>query len=100
MKAGSNLSIVINETINSLIEEQNIQIQRYGSQLNPLAMFYMLIAVIVPSLGVTFITVLGTIIALDKATIKLLFWGIFIVVIFFQIMFLGAIKSRRPNMMG
>ena len=61
MKAGSDMSNVIKEIINSLSEEQVLQIQRYGGQLNPLAMFYMLVAVIMPTLGMTFLIVISAI---------------------------------------
>lgn len=50
MKSGSNITTVLNEIIRSLSQEQLIQIEAYGSQLNPLAMFYMLLAVIAPAL--------------------------------------------------
>ena len=100
MKAGSDISNVISEVINSLGEEQLIQIQRFGSQLNPLAMFYMLIAVIVPSLGLTFVIILSSFIALGEGTTKLIFFGLLTLTIFLQFMFVGVIKARRPNWLG
>ncbi|MBW2989819.1 type II secretion system F family protein [Candidatus Woesearchaeota archaeon] len=99
MKSGADLSSVVNEIINSLSEEQVLQIQKYGSQLNPLAMFYMLVVVIAPSLGMTFLIILASFIKLSTSTTKLVFWGLYGVVIFFQIMFMGVIKSRRPNLL-
>jgi len=100
MKAGSDMSGVIKEIINSLSEEQVLQIQRYGGQLNPLAMFYMLVAVIAPTLGMTFLIIISSFIALGETITKIVFWGLFGFVCFFQIMFLGIIKSRRPNLLG
>jgi pilus assembly protein TadC len=100
MKAGSDMSTVIQEIIDSLGEEQLLQIQKYGSQLNPLAMFYMLVAVIVPALGVTFIVVVSSFLSMPSNTTKIIFWGLFGVILFFQIMFLGVIKSRRPSLLG
>lgn len=100
MKAGSDMANVLGEAIKALSEEQLIQIQRYGSQLNPLAMFYMLVVIIMPSLATTFITIMSTFIALSEFATKLVFWGLFVIVLFFQIMFLGMIKSRRPNLLS
>jgi len=99
MKAGGDMSSVINDIINRLSEQQLIQIQNYGGQLSPLAMFYMLVAVIVPSLSVTFIIILSSFISLGEYITKLLFWGLFVFVVFLQIMFMGIIKSRRPNLL-
>jgi len=100
MKAGSDLSKVLEESINALSEEQVIQIQKYGGQLSPLAMFYMLVAVIIPSLGMTFLIIISSFISLSVSTTKLIFWGLYGIVLFFQIMFMGIIRTRRPTLLG
>ncbi len=94
------MSDVLAEVLHALGEEQVIQIQKYGSQLNPLAMFYMLVAIIAPSLGITFIIVLSSFVSPSETGTKLVFWGLYGFATFFQIMFLGVIKSRRPNLLG
>ena len=99
MRAGSDISIIIKESIKSLNEEQSIQIQRYGSRLNPLIMFYMLSSVIVPALSITFLTVISSVIGLPEATTKLTFYGLFVAVVVFQVMFIGMIKSIRPSLL-
>jgi len=99
MKTGTDMSDVIKLSIDNLSEEQVIQIQRYGSQLNPLAMFYMMIAVVVPALGVTFIMVLSSFLNLTPGGTKLIFWGLLTTVFFFQLMFIGMLKTRRPNLL-
>ncbi|MEM4244845.1 MAG: type II secretion system F family protein [Candidatus Nanoarchaeia archaeon] len=100
MKAGSDLATVINDIINDLSEEQLVQIQNYGSQLNPLAMFYMLVAVIAPSLSITFIIIISSFIALSENATKMALWGLLVFIIFLQIIFLGMIKSRRPHLLS
>lgn|SRR3989344_1114511 len=99
MKSGADIGIVIRQIISSLSEEQLIQIQRYGGQLNPLAMFYMLITVILPSLGITFLIVISSFISSSEFITKLVFWGLYVFVFFFQIMFIGIIKTRRPTLL-
>lgn len=99
MRAGSDMSIVIKEGIRTLSEEQSIQIQTYGSKLNPLVMFYMLIAVILPSLGITFLIIISSLLSVSSTIVKLLFVMIFVFVFFIQIMFIGMIKSRRPSLL-
>ncbi|MBS3149757.1 type II secretion system F family protein [Candidatus Woesearchaeota archaeon] len=99
LKAGGDITRVIEGIIKSISEEQILQIQKYGSTLNPIAMFYMLVAVIMPSLGITFIIVLSSFIAIPESLTKLIFIILFVVVFFFQIMFLGVIKSKRPNLL-
>ena len=99
MRAGSDVTVVIEEGINVLSNEQAIQIQSYGSKLNPLIMFYMLIAVILPSLGITFLIIIASILNIQERIIQIIFLLIFGGVIFMQIMFLGLIKSKRPSLL-
>ena len=100
MKAGANTATVLESILESLTEEKIIQIQKYGSQLNPLAMFYMLVVVIMPSLGMAFLIVISSFMALSEFGIKSMFFAMYAFVVFAQIMFLGMIKSKRPNLMG
>lgn len=100
MKEGADISGLIGEVIRTVNDEQMIQIQRYGGQLSPLALFYMLVAIIAPSLGTTFIIILSSFISLSELVTKLIFWGLLVLTVFFQIMFLGMIKTRRPALMS
>jgi pilus assembly protein TadC len=99
MRAGSDISIVIQDTVNSLNEEQYIQIQEYGNKLNPAIMFYMLSSVILPALAITFLTILSSMIGIGEGATKLIFLGMFVGVLIIQIMFLGVIKSVRPSLL-
>lgn len=99
MRAGSDMTTVLEEGVKSLSEEQEIQIQNYGGRLNPLVMFYMLIAVILPSLGITFLIVISSILDLPGTIVRLVFFGVLGFVVFMQIMFLGLIRTRRPSLL-
>ena len=56
LKTGSDVAKPLRTVIETLIKEQQIMVNEYAKKLNPLAMFYMLIAIIMPSLGVTLLT--------------------------------------------
>ena len=98
METGTDMTDVVKLSIDNLSEEQIIQIQKYGSQLNPLAMFYMIIAVIIPALGITFIIILASFLNLSSTAVKFVFWGLLAFVFFFQLMFIGMLKTRKPNL--
>jgi len=100
MKAGSDINLVLEEIVNSLEDEQIVQVQEYGSKLNPLTMFYMLIVVIVPSLSVTFLVVLSSFISMSSNSASLLFWSLYFIVFLFQLFFLKMVSSKRPNLLG
>ncbi len=95
LKSGSDIGSTMKEIVESLAIEQRVSIKKYGSQLNPLALMYMMLAVIFPTLGITFLLVLSSFtgIAMDMYTILM---GILGALVFFQFMFIGLIKSRRP----
>jgi len=94
MKTGSDIGPSLNSVISQIMREQQISVQEYGKKLNPLAMFYMMIAIILPSLGVTMMVVLATFMGF-KVTMPV-FLAIAGFLGFIQFMFLSLIKSARP----
>lgn len=94
-RSGADLSQTLENIVNNLINEQKIAIREYGSQLNPLAMMYMMIAVIIPSLGITLLTILSSFTGMVIS--EMMFWFILFGISFFQFSFIGIIKSRRPS---
>ena len=99
MRAGSDISIVIEESIKTLTEEQLLQIQNYGNKLNPLIMFYMVISVIIPALSIAFLTIISSMAGLPESLTTMLFISVFVFVMIVQIMFLGIIRSTRPSLL-
>jgi pilus assembly protein TadC len=100
MKEGAAIKEVMGNVITNLTKEQVIQIEKYGSQLSPLAMFYMMGAVILPVLAVTFLIVLTSFIEIEETLLKLMFVALLAGVIFIQIIFSGIIKTKRPSLLG
>lgn len=98
MNSGSDISIIIEDSINSLNEEQIIQLQTYGNKLNPMIVLYMLISVIVPSLSIAFLTIISSLINLPGNMIVLMFVSLLVFDVLIQIMFLGIIKSKKPSL--
>src|SRR3989338_4671089 len=74
MKSGAEITTIIQQAISALSQEQVIEIQRYGSQLNPLAMFYMIMVVILPSLGMTFLIMILSFLSASSFLTKLIFF--------------------------
>lgn len=94
MGAGADLGGVLQRIVESLSTEQKTAIKKYGSELNPLAVVYLVISVIFPPLGVTTLIVLGNIFGMSIS--ESLFFLILAAVIVFNIIYLGLIKGRRP----
>jgi len=95
LKSGADIGHTMKEIVENLAVEQRVSIKKYGAQLNPLALMYMLFAVIFPTLGITFLLVLASFTGL-KFNLEIVLAGILGVLVLFQFMFIGLIKSRRP----
>ena len=94
IRTGADLGGTLESIVHNLSEEQKVMIRKYGSQLNPLAMMYMMLAVIIPSLGITFLIIFSAFSGI--AVTESLFFVILIFLAFFQFTFIGIVKSRRP----
>jgi len=95
IRTGADLAGTLDAIVENLANEQKVAIRKYGSQLNPLSMMYMMLAVILPSLGITFLVLLSTFSGF--AVSEIIFWFILCILIVFQFSFVGLVKSRRPT---
>ncbi len=96
MKTGADIADSLNTVIDQIVRHQQIAVKEYGRKLNPLAMFYMMIAVIVPSLGTTILVIMATFIGFAMPLPFLII--IAALMGFIQFMFFAIIKSSRPPM--
>jgi flagellar protein FlaJ len=94
MRAGADIGNALNALVDNLADEQRIEINKYGSQLNPLALMYMMTTIIMPSLGITFLFIITTL--TNFSITKTLFYMVLFALTVLQFMFVGLIKSRRP----
>lgn len=94
MKSGGSISSALDSIVDNLTKEQIISVRKYAQELNPLTMIYMLLAVILPTLGMTFLIVLTS---FSRTALPVI---IFPLILFalgaFQFVFMGVVKSKRP----
>jgi flagellar protein FlaJ len=94
LKVGTDVGLALEATLNELELEQTEQIKKYSQELSPLTMIYMISAIIVPSLGVTMLIVIGSLMSFPIP--KVILPVIFLIMIGFQAFFLNFVASRRP----
>ncbi|MBU0757965.1 MAG: type II secretion system F family protein [Nanoarchaeota archaeon] len=94
IQTGSNIVSPLANVVETLVREQQIEVAEYGRKLNPLAMFYMLIAVILPTLGITLLTIMTLFMGINLTLLHLMV--ILGLLGFMQFMFLAIINSSRP----
>ncbi len=95
LKTGTEVGHALNSVIDQIVREQAISVKEYGKKLSPLAMFYMTVSIIIPSLGITMLVILATFIGLNITMPILIFLAVMIG--FVQFMFLSLVKSQRPS---
>ena len=94
MRTGSNVAKSLYSVVDQITKEQITEVNKYGKKLNPLAMFYMIIAVILPSLGMTMLIILSSFIKFQLSLTILLAIAGFLG--FLQFMFISLVKFSRP----
>jgi len=94
IRTGSNVAKSLYSAMEQITKDQITEVNKYGKKLNPLAMFYMIIAVILPSLGMTMLIILSSFIQFELSlTILLALTGF---LGFVQFMFIAMVKFSRP----
>ncbi len=97
LKSGADIGSTLKEIVDNLMNEQRVAIRKYGAELNPLALFYMILVVIFPTLGIIFLLVLFSFVG-TAFNIHLIMIGILGFLVVFQFLFIGMIKTKRPSM--
>jgi flagellar protein FlaJ len=95
LKIGIDITDSLEAVLDDIAEEQLIEIQHYGKKLNSFTMFYMLIAIVIPSLGLTLAVVVASLTSIPINTFVFALALIFLFII--QFMFIMLFKSIRPK---
>jgi hypothetical protein len=92
---GSDIAISLSDMIDELSKEKMDDIRRYGQELNPWTMMYMMLAVVIPSLGITIAAIILSFLNISMPK-NLVLPGVIVFLILFQVFFINFVKSRRP----
>lgn len=95
LKSGSDVAKTLDSLVDAIVQKQILDVQRYGKELNPYTLMYMMVAIIIPSLGVTFMIVISTFTGTQIT--QTMFYMILGGLIIFQAMFINMIKAKRPK---
>ncbi|MFP4151112.1 MAG: type II secretion system F family protein [Candidatus Aenigmatarchaeota archaeon] len=95
LQGGSDVSKALEAITDNFADRQINKINRYGEELNPWTMFYMIVAVILPSIGITFLIILTSLtgMSIPDLIFPLTIFGLAM----FQFFFMGFVKSKRPS---
>jgi flagellar protein FlaJ len=95
--SGANVARALGATVDQISREQILEVKEYGQKLNPLIMFYLVIAVIFPSLGMIFVMILLSFVGKNMSIPLVYLILVALLLGFVQYMFLAFVKSSRPR---
>ncbi len=98
LKTGADLAAALSTTTDQIASEQVITVKEYGRKLNPIVMFYMVVAVIFPSIGVIMLIIFSTFLSINITLPVLIITAVFIALL--QFLFLTIIREQRPAVSG
>lgn len=94
LQLGIDVTKPLESVLGEITREEELEIKKYGKKLNTLVIFYMLGAVILPSLGTAIFIVISSFVNFPIDLSGLLIFVFFIVVL--QFVFITLFKSIRP----
>jgi Flp pilus assembly protein TadB len=97
LQTGADIVSSLETIVKDISEKQRLEFKKYGKKLNALSIFYMIIAIILPTIGFTLVTAalifIGVPINESFLYIVLGFWMIFSIM---QLLFLSMSGANRP----
>ncbi|MFH1447627.1 MAG: type II secretion system F family protein [Candidatus Micrarchaeota archaeon] len=96
VRSGSDITVAFEGILEQVSREQEIELKAYGQKLNPLAMFYMIVGVILPSLGVVLTIIVLSFVSISIGT-DVLVMALSIQALL-QYIFLTMVESARPRL--
>jgi flagellar protein FlaJ len=96
IKSGADLNNTLTSLIQFLSQSIATTAKKYGRELNFWSVFYLVISIIFPAVGITFFVMISTYIGINLSFY--IFVAIGIVFTVLQFFFLGMMNSRRPSL--
>lgn len=95
LKIGIDVTDFLRETLEQIVDDQILQIKKYGKKLNSVTLFYLLIGIVLPSLGMTILTL---VMSVSEALSGWAFYSIVLLLLtILQAAFLITYRQIRPN---
>ncbi len=94
LKTGSDIGETISMLVQEFTAEEMTKLRRFGRELSPWALMYLMLTVVFPTMGVAMFLIIGAFAAIQISNFTLMIaLGMFIT---FQVFFIKFIKNKRP----
>ena len=95
---GVDLKVVLENYIKESSDKKIVEIKGYSKKLNPIIMMYLLIGIVLPSLGITFFILGATVMSITPTFLKYILIFTFLIMFLFQYMSYSAFKFSRSTL--
>lgn len=95
LRTGADVSVALNSVVDQISREQIIKINAYNKKLNMYVVLYLLLAIIVPSLGIAMLSLLSTFLGFGLSFGSLM--GILVFIAILQFLFVSMINNSRAG---
>ncbi|MCA9495723.1 MAG: type II secretion system F family protein [Nanoarchaeota archaeon] len=97
LSIGVDLRNVLENFIEESSKQKIIEIRAYSKKLNPIVMMYLLMGIVLPSLGVTFFILAAAMLEMTPELLKWVLTFIFLIMFLFQYMSYSAFKFGKSS---
>ena len=94
LKIGVDVTKPLSSIIDELTVQEELEVKKYGKKLNTLVIFYMVAAVVLPSLGISLLMVMANFVNFTIGLRGLLIITMFVAIL--QFIFIALFRSIRP----
>lgn len=94
LRSGADVPTLLSVVIDSLTEEMKVQVKQYGSEMNLWATLYLIIGIVLPSMGLSLIVMLSTFTGLVLT--PALIYTLAVLMVLFHGSAILFLRSRRP----
>lgn len=98
MDVGIDLRVVLETYINDSSDKKIMEVKTFAKKLNPIVMMYLLLGIVIPSLGVTFFILGAALMQMTPQLLKVVLMFIFIIMFGFQYMAYTSFKFNKSTL--
>lgn len=95
MRSGADIGDALEVILDQISREQLIAVREYGQRLNPIAMFYLLLGVIIPSIAISVAFIIASVLGVTISAETM--WALAPLVVLIQYAFLAYVDTTRPT---
>jgi len=97
LQIGVDLRDVLKNFIEEASQKKLVEIRKYSRKLNPIVMMYLLLGIVVPSLGMTFFILAATLLDISGDALRVILIFLFLIMFGFQYFAYSVFKFTRTS---